>query len=175
MNALEALELGHQALMDAVQGLTPGDWEQQVTRDAWTVKDVVAHLASHEHVMIDVLHASFFQGISPMWSRWMQSASKFDREEVARRRSSSVANILNEYTEAHFETINLLIRVPAAAEEWVGLLPWYGVEYAVADFPFVIGSFYGHKLSHSAQITAARSRIAMSAKPQVKIQPRLSA
>lgn len=175
MNTLEALELGHEAVLDAIRGLSQADWDKSITRDAWTIKDVIAHLASHEHIMIDVLKASFFGGSVPSWSRWMQSASKFDREEVARRRSSSVTAVLDEYTEAHLETINLLIRVPTAAQEWVGLLPWYGVEYAVADFPFVVGSFYGHKLAHSAQITAARNLIPVNTTPQLKFQRLLSA
>lgn|SRR5690606_13432570 len=175
MNALEALELGHQSVMDAIKDLPQADWDKTITREAWTIKDVIAHLASHEHIMIDVLRASFHGGSVPVWSRWMQGASKFDREEVARRRVASPAQVLREYTEAHLETINLLIRVPSAAQEWVGLLPWYGVEYAVADFPFVLGSFYGHKLAHSAQIAASRNLIPVSSTPQLKFQPLLSA
>jgi hypothetical protein len=175
MNALEALELGHQAALDAVKDLPAAGWKKSITRESWSVKDVIAHLASHEYIMIDVIRANFFGGSVPTWSRWMQNASKFDREEVARRRGSSVADVLNEYTEAHLETINLLIRVPSAAQEWVGLLPWYGVEYAVADFPFVLGSFYGHKLAHSAQIAASRNLIPVNTTPQLKFQPLLSA
>lgn len=173
MNALEALELGHQAVMEAVQDLS--DWNKTITREGWSTKDVMAHLASHEYVMIDVLRASFYGGSVPMWSRWMQGTARFDREEVARRRNDTVAQVLKEYTEAHFETINLLIRVPSAAQEWVGLLPWYGVEYAVADFAFVLGSFYGHKLAHSAQIAASRNLIPVTTTPQLKFQPLRSA
>jgi hypothetical protein len=160
MNALDILEFGHQTIMDAIAGLPEEDWTLPGVSGDWSVKDVIAHLTSFEHVLIDVLNRTFGSGSSPTLDRWVRDSQQFNDDEVARRRRGSARDVLAEYKEAHFETINLLIRIPPEALRQEGLLPWYGDGYDLEDF--IVYTFYGHKREHGAQIAAFRDRVGAS-------------
>ncbi|MGQ9887993.1 MAG: maleylpyruvate isomerase N-terminal domain-containing protein [Aggregatilineales bacterium] len=48
VNANDILKYGHLTVLQAVDGLPPADWETPGVCGVWSVKDIVAHLASYE-------------------------------------------------------------------------------------------------------------------------------
>ncbi|NJL58174.1 hypothetical protein HC928_25955 [bacterium] len=55
MNILDILKSGHQTVLKAVEELPQAIWEQPGACGEWSVKDIVAHLASFEVTLVDIL------------------------------------------------------------------------------------------------------------------------
>jgi hypothetical protein len=64
---------------------------------------------------------------------------------------------LAEYVAAHQQVISLAAEVPPERFQMVGLLPWYGNEYALDDY--IVYAVYGHKREHIAEVNVYRDRI----------------
>jgi len=139
MNVADVLKYGHEMVLRAVDGLAEPDWLTPGVCGAWTVKDVVAHLASVELLMADVVGTFVGSDPTPHLDAFNRKDPQYNDEEVARRRDWSVARTLGEYTEA------------------ARTMPWYGKEYALDDF--LVYTSYGHKAEHCAQIAVHRDRL----------------
>ncbi len=57
MNARDVLKYGHLTVLRTIDGLPKADWETSGVCGYWSVKDLIAHLASFEHVLVDVLNS----------------------------------------------------------------------------------------------------------------------
>ncbi|MBZ0300904.1 MAG: DinB family protein [Anaerolineae bacterium] len=158
MNALDILEHGHQMVMDTIGDLPAEAWEQPGSDQQWSAKDIVAHLASREHVLLETLYSTFCHGPAPTLDRWLRDQQTFDQAEVARRRSLTVAQILAEYEAAYYENVNLLIRIPPQELHQGGLLPWNGETATLEDF--ILEQAFHHKQVQSLQIARFGSQAA---------------
>lgn len=58
MNITELLNSGHQTVLKAVEELPETMWEQPGACGDWSIKDIIAHLASFEAALAHVLQAS---------------------------------------------------------------------------------------------------------------------
>lgn len=56
MNLSYILKYGHQTVLKTVDGSPDQDWERGGVCGVWSVKDIIAHLASFEHTLVDVLN-----------------------------------------------------------------------------------------------------------------------
>jgi uncharacterized protein (TIGR03083 family) len=158
MNTLDVLRYGHQTVLRALDGLPDDAWETPGACGAWSSKDIVAHLASFERVLVEVLENLLGGGEStPLLDRFRMGPG-FNDQEVEARRSQSAAEVLAEYQEAHDEAMALAERLPPKMFRQVGILPWYGAEYDLDDF--LVYTFYGHKREHAAQIKLVCKRLA---------------
>ena len=158
MNAVDVLRYGHGTVLATLDGLPPAEWTTPGVCGVWSVKDIVAHLASYELALVDVLTSLGDGGPTPTLDRFKDPAGDFNDAEVAARRHRSADEVLAEYTAAHERTMALIRRIPEETRSRPGTLPWYGAEYALDDF--VVYTFYGHKREHSAQIAVFRDRLA---------------
>lgn len=158
MNAVDVLEQGHQVVLQAIDGLTGIDWERPGVCGTWSAKDILAHLASYEYVLIDALYALRGGKSTPTLDRWLKDSEAFNQHEVALRRCDSIDEILNEYRDAHVEAISQIIRIPEEKLQQAGILRWYGETYDVEDF--IANQIYGHKREHAAQIALYRDHLA---------------
>lgn len=170
MHALDILEYGHKTVLDSVAGLTESAWNTTGAAGEWTPKDIMAHLASFEHILLDVLEGLRGAQNMPTLNRWLQDPARFNTFEVKVRQHLSAQAIVTEYTTIFDETINQIIRIPEHRLRQAGALPWYGAEYDVEDF--IVYTFYGHKREHSAQIAALRGRLTPAAPTQLRSQHR---
>jgi uncharacterized damage-inducible protein DinB len=143
MNAVDILKYGHQTVLGTVDGLPEGEWETGAVCGVWSVKDIMAHLASYEHLLVEVLN--MFLGDEPT-------------PYLALRKDNSVAQVLAEYEEVQARTMTLAVQVPEETRRQPGTLPWYGTGYALDDF--IVYQYYGHKREHSAQINVFRDGLA---------------
>jgi hypothetical protein len=170
MNASDILKYGHLTVLRAIEGLPETAWETGGVCGVWSVKDIIAHLASYEHVLEEVL--SSFQSDSampsltpggsatPTLNAFVAPGGQFNDAEVARRQHMAHADILAvaEYVAAYERAAALAAQIPAETLRLPGTLPWYGMEYALDDY--IVYAFYGHKREHCAQIAVFRERLA---------------
>ena len=149
MNTLDILKHGHQTVIEAVKGLDECDWLTPNVCGVWSVKNIVAHLASFEWVLAQVL-ASFFAAEPTKLLGQFATQEDFNDIQVAAREVKTAAEVLSEYKCAHEEVMTLAAQLPEETFSKVGTLPWYGTEYSLDDF--VVYTYYGHKCEHVAQI-----------------------
>lgn len=155
MNIADILKYGHQTVLDTVDGLPETQWEKSGVCGEWSVKDIIAHLASFEHILTDVLSGFLGGGPTPYLERW--SNEKFNDDEVAQRRTRTPAQVLAEYNDTHARNMSMVAKIPAEKCREPGTLPWYGAEYSLDDF--VVYTYYGHKREHCAQIKLYRKKL----------------
>jgi hypothetical protein len=164
MNANDVLKYGHGTVMQAIDGLEAAEWETGGVCGVWSVKQIIAHLASYELVLAEVL-ASFHSGQSsvspgasttPMLNAFVNQ--EFNDTQVALRQNQTPGEVLAEYSSAYEQVAALAAQLSGETFRQAGTLPWYGLEYALDDF--IVYAFYGHKREHCAQIAVFRDRLA---------------
>lgn len=158
MNALDVLKYGHQTVLEAIDGIPEVDWYTEGVSGIWSVKDIIAHLTSFEHVLADVLSSFSSNCPTPTLDRFIADAQEFNDDEVDRRRDKTAQEVWAEYTATRAQTMTLLARIPVEKRRQNGTLPWYGPEYSLEDF--IVYNFYGHKREHSAQIDVYHDQLA---------------
>ncbi len=151
MNLNDILRYGHQTVVKTVDGLADDDWTRSGVCGVWSVKDIIAHLASFEHLLVDVMHTFIDDAPTPFLDAF---GADFNDMQVAERRAMTAAEVMDEYVATHRETITLASRIPPERCRETGSLPWYGDEYSLDDF--VVYACYGHKREHCAQIALFR-------------------
>ena len=150
MNAVDILKYGNRTFHQTLPRIPMEEWTTPGVCGIWSVKEIVAHLASYEELLVDILR-SFLDGEqTPRLDRYLALGSSFNDTTVAERQSQSSQEALAEYDKHHVEVMSLIPRLPVELLRRPGTLPWYGAEYALDDY--LVYQFYGHKREHSAQI-----------------------
>ncbi|HEX8682242.1 MAG TPA: maleylpyruvate isomerase N-terminal domain-containing protein [Ardenticatenaceae bacterium] len=151
MNAVDVLTYGNLTFHRVLQRVPEGEWERGGACGRWSVKDLTAHLASFEHLLVEVL-CSFLEGGPTPYLDSMAALGPeaFSDLWVEQRRANPPEAVLSEYDETHAETMLWLARIPTETLRQTETLPWYGPEYALDDF--FVYQYYGHKREHSGQI-----------------------
>ena len=156
MNAADILKYGHLTLMGSIEGIE--DWDTRGAVGIWTAKDLMAHLASYEHIIAEVFQ-SFVGGGDTPYMKMMHEAhgDEFNTHMVAASQDKSLAEVMADYNAAHEQMKRLFVQIPAQTFPQVGTLPWYGAEYSLDDY--IVYTQYGHKCEHAAQFAAFRDRL----------------
>lgn len=158
MNADDVLKYGHLWVLKHVEGLSAAQWETAGVCGWWSVKNILAHLASFEHVLVDVLCQLSEGGPTPDLDQYIRlDGDSFNDVQVSQRKSNPYHEILAEYAATHKRTMELIRQLPLETRRKPGLLPWYGAEYDLEDY--ITYAFYGHKREHCAQIAAYRDTL----------------
>ncbi|HEX6482671.1 MAG TPA: DinB family protein [Ktedonobacteraceae bacterium] len=157
MNAKDILKYGQLTVLQAIDGFPETARETPGACGVWSVKDIIAHLASYEEVLIDVLSGFVGKYPTPYLDKFTGLGGQFNDTEVERRKARSVREVLDELTDAHAQVMSLAERMRPEVFHHVGTLPWYGMDYSLDDV--LVYMYYGHKREHSAQIMAFRDRL----------------
>jgi len=157
MNGLDILKYGHLMVLGAVKDLPEADWETAGVCGYWSVKQIVAHLASYEQLFVDVLDNLLGSEPGPTLQLFFADYLGFNDVEVAARKDLNAAQTMAAYETAYAESTARLAKIPADQWSKNGILPWYGAEYDLDDF--VVYTYYGHKREHCAQIAVFRDQI----------------
>ena len=158
MNALDILKYGHQTVQQTLDGLHDEDWKKPGACGAWSIQDIIAHLASFELMLVDVLAPlTGSEEPTPHLRQFIDLGPQFNDSEVDRRKEKSTREVLQEYNDAYMQVMLLAAQLNPEVFSRVGTLPWYGEVYSLDDF--IVYTFYGHKREHSAQIAAFRDHI----------------
>jgi hypothetical protein len=156
MNASDVLKYGHLTVLKSVEGLPETHWSTPGVCGYWSVKDILAHLASYEWVLVDILATYVGGGPTPRLEKYTAGPG-FNDDEVALRRDHGPAQIMDEYCQAQARTMTLIAQIPAETIRQPGTQPWYGLEYALDDL--IAYMYYGHKREHTAQIAVFRDTL----------------
>lgn len=157
MNAKDILKYGQGTALQAIEGFPETALETPGACGAWSVKDIIAHLASYEEVLIDILSGFAGRHPTPALDSFIELGGSFNDTEVEKRKGRSMREVLDEFNDAHAQVMSLAERISPEAFRQVGTLPWYGMEYSLDDV--LVYMYYGHKREHSAQIAAFRDRL----------------
>ncbi len=157
MNAVAILKYGQQTVLQTLEGFPETALETPGACGVWSVKDILAHLASYEQVLVDVLSTFVNKQPTPYLNRFTEPDGQFNDTEVDVRKARTMQEVLAEFNDAHAQVMSLATQISPERFRQTGTLPWYGMEYALDDF--LVYTFYGHKREHSAQIAAFGDRL----------------
>ena len=157
MNAHDVLKYGHLWVHKHLDGLSEEQCLATGVCGVWLVKDIVAHLASFEWVLVDVLTACAKAGPTPNLDHYTSmDGDAFNAEQVGKRREKTTEEIVQEYDNG-YEMVMIALRLLSENDlRQPATIPWYGQEYAIDDF--IVYQYYGHKREHCAQIAAFRDQ-----------------
>jgi hypothetical protein len=156
MNIVDVLRYGDGTVHQTLTGLPADSWQTAGVCGYWSVKDIMAHLASYEQVLTETLNEFLGGGETPTRQRMLTMGDNFNDSEVNARQHRSSQEILKEYQTAVACNLDLVAQIPPDKLREVGTLPWYGMEYSLEDY--VVYAFYGHKREHSAQIAVFKNQ-----------------
>lgn len=155
MNATDILKYGQLTVLRSLDGLPDSAWGTEGVCGWWSVKDIIAHLASFEHVLVEVLNTCLTGGPTPTLDQYRgEKGDQFNDAQVELRSGNSPGEVLMEYNETQARTMSLVARISPETLRQTGTIPWYGIEYALDDF--MVYAYYGHKREHTAQINVFR-------------------
>lgn len=162
MNARDVLMYGHRMVLNTVASFPAHRVYVRGAVGYWSVKDVVAHLASYELVLAEVLGNLLAPQPTPLTDEFRAAGQAFNDHQVDElRRAATLEEVLDEYNAAHVQVRLLAGRVPL--DEWRrnGVLPWYGRAYDLEDF--IAYTYYGHKREHCGQVQTFGDRFGEAA------------
>ena len=154
MNAVDILKYGQLTVLRAIDGFPETAWETTGACGTWSVKDILAHLASYEQVLVDILTSFTGDSPTPVLNTFIELGGHFNDSEVDRGKKKTLSAVLTEFKDLHTQVMALIVTLPSEKLRQSGTLPWYGMDYALDDV--LVYMYYGHKREHSAQIVAFR-------------------
>jgi hypothetical protein len=161
MNATDILKYGQPTVLSTLDGFPENAWEMPGACGVWSVKDIIAHLASYEQVLVDILTAFTNGGPTPALNTFIELGGQFNDSEVNRRKGKSIQEVLAEFNDAHTQVMSMIVKIAPETLRQNGTLPWYGMDYSLDDV--LVYMYYGHKREHSAQIAAFRDQLSAGA------------
>ncbi len=159
MHAADVLKYADLTVLRGLRGLPVEDWTTAGVCGRWSVREIIAHLASFEVMLLDVLAIAAGETTAhgPTLRAWLHDGQQFNDEQVAARAGLSPEETLAGYAAAQAQVMARVAALPAEAFTRAGFLPAYGAEYDLDDF--LTYSFYGHKREHTAQIAVFRDAL----------------
>ncbi len=155
MNVAEQLENAHLLVIQTVDNLPELEWDTPIAENSWTVKDIIAHLASYEHILVDVFNAFLEESpATPYLAQYAEHHADFNQVQVGERSNHTAQQVIDEFEEMQAEATSLLARIPAERIEQKGTLSWYK-DRSLGDF---VSALSGHIQRHCDEITAFRNR-----------------
>ncbi len=153
MNINEVLDNCHVAVIQAVDDLPEVMWDVPGVSGEWSSKDTLAHLTSHELLLIDLLKTFQGEQPSPYILRWLEDHARFDADTVQSRAYQTAQQVMNEYQDAQLQSTSLLNALPADAI--TPQVSWLQPPMSLVDF---IQSHADHARKHADQIVQFRDK-----------------
>ncbi len=164
MNAHDILKYGHLWVRKHLEGLSDEQMVVPGVCGIWSVKEIMAHLASYECVLEEVLLGFADPAPTPTLDQLTRmDGDAFNAVQVGMRQDRPVSEVLSEYNQAYERAITALARLDEDLLRKPGTIPWYGKEYSLDDF--IVYQYYGHKREHMAQVAVYRDALQGSKKP----------
>jgi hypothetical protein len=158
MNASDILMYGHRWVHMHLDGLSEEQCVAPNVCGVWSTKDIIAHLASYEWVLVDVLSSCVSTGPTPNLDLLTSmDGDAFNAQEVGQRKNLSMSEVVDDYDRGYAQVRELLPKLSTEDLTNPGMLPWYGMEYSLDDF--IVYQYYGHKREHCAQIAVYRDTL----------------
>src|SRR5689334_11292052 len=113
MNARDILKYGQQTVLQTLHSLPEASWETPGSCGVWSVKDIIAHLASYERVLVDILTTFTRSGPTPALNTFLELGGQFNDSEVNRRKKKTIQDVLAEFNDTHIQVMSLLVNIPS--------------------------------------------------------------
>jgi DinB superfamily len=156
MDASELLQKNNLMVIQVVDGFPEAGWDMSGACGEWSVKDIIAHLASYEHVATDVLNTFQAGEPSPILLKFLHNLDEFNDAEVAAREYLTAQQVMDEYQDTQVEATSLLMQIPDDKVKQIGTMPWYNQNTCLADFVYLLNE---HTREHCLQIAQFRRKI----------------
>lgn len=151
MEITDALSRGHNLVLDTIDDVPDSEWNTPNVVGVWSVKDIIAHLASHEQVLEEILTTLLSDVPTPCLDMMRKDSLHFNDVQVEMRKDKSSAEVLAEYKEWHEKVMSLIVQIPKEMYRHPeSTFPWHGVDYNLEEL--IIYTNYAHKREHCAQI-----------------------
>jgi len=111
VNAVDILKYGHLTVLQPLDGFSESAWDTPGACGVWSVKDIIAHLASYEQVLVDVLTTFLGGGSTPSFTRFTESGNQFNDSEVAVRKEKTVKEVLEEFNDTHDQVVSMVVQI----------------------------------------------------------------
>jgi hypothetical protein len=157
MNAHDILFYGDRFLMGCLDGIPESDWDTQGVCGWWSVKNIMSHLTSYEHLLIEVLSGFVDPIPTPYLEEMGADPGAFNDHQVEMRSGKTPKEVLAEYHENYRRALDLVQKISPEKLREPGTIPWYGLEYSLDDY--IVYSFYGHKREHGAQVNVFKDTL----------------
>ncbi len=158
MNAHDVLMYGHRWVHLHLDVLTEEQCLAPNVCGIWSTKDIIAHLASFEWVLVDILNSCVSSAPTPNLDRFTSmDGDSFNALEVSKRQNQPVKMVVADYDNGYAKVMDILPKLSPEDLTQPGALPWYGMEYALDDF--IVYQYYGHKREHMAQVAVYRDTL----------------
>lgn len=158
MNAKDILMYGNRTVLMTIADVPENEWNTKGVCGVWSVKEIIAHLTSFEHILVEVLDIFSGKKPGPHLESWSESGQNFNEVQVAKRSAMTRSEVVNEYESVHAQTMKLISQIRPETLRQVGTISWYGPEYALDDL--IVYAFYGHKREHCSQINVFKDKLA---------------
>src|SRR5947209_3316420 len=112
MKATEMLDNSHLMIIQAVDNLNDLAWDLPGACGNWSVKEIIAHLTSYEHALVDILNTFLGQEPQPYLVQFLRDTTQFNKEEVEKRRYETAQQIEDEYNDVQVQAVSLLTQIP---------------------------------------------------------------
>ena len=158
MNAIDVLKYGHLTVLHTLDEIDVQYWSAPNVCGWWSTKDIIAHLTSFEHMLVEILSGLLGDsGPTPYLALMAEDPERFNKVHVSARQQLTPAEALAEYVDTHTRTMALAGQISTEMFRQAGALPWYGEGYDLDDF--ICYTFYGHKREHTAQINVFKDTL----------------
>ena len=155
MSVIEEVENAHLLVIQTLDNLPELEWDMPIAENSWTVKEIVAHLASYEHLLVDICHIALHDSSStPYATQFAEQGADFNQTQVAAYSNHTAQQVIDEFEEVQAEVTGLLAQIPAETLEKKGILP-VRAERSLSDFVSVLSE---HIRRHCDEIKAFRNR-----------------
>src|SRR5947209_9923966 len=108
MNATDILKYGQLTVLQALKDFPEAELETAGACGVWSVKDIIAHLASYEQVLVDILTTFTGGGPTPALNTFLELGDRFNDNEVSRRKEKTIQGVLSEFNEAYSQVMSLI-------------------------------------------------------------------
>lgn len=162
MKTSEILEQSHTIVMQAVDDLSEDEWDVPGVCGEWSVKDIMAHLASYERLLLDAIRAFEGEPVTPYIRNFLANGQAFNDAMVDARKYETSQQIMDEYEDAQIQTVSALAKIPEEQARAAGSIPWFGPDRCLTD---VVNMICTHSQEHSNQIIHFRQRVEAGRNP----------
>lgn len=153
MHMHDIIKYGDMEIVKATSKIPHEFWDLPNACGTWSIKNIVAHLASYELLLIDSLSSLLdATAPTPTLNELFKLGDAWNDAEVDKRKQLNPVDTYSDYVRNFGKSTELLQRLPAELATKSGALAWYGEAYDIEDF--LVYAFYGHKREHSAQMNA---------------------
>jgi len=151
MELADALSRGHELVLNIIDEIPESERDMPGVVGVWSVREIIAHLASHEGVLAEILSTFLSGGPTPGLDMMNEDSLHFNTVQVEMRKDKSSTELLAEYKDWHEKAMALLAQIPKEMHRSSeNTLPWQGGECTLEEL--VIYTNYAHKREHSAQL-----------------------